>query len=454
LTLKDLCLGYLYQWKDDTEESNKHLSKIIKNNYECSIKTQAEAMLLLAENYNLMKSDNEAIKLVKRILKLDLSPVKKARAYLILLRSCKALNKKRNFIKYSEVLKAIIEENPDGISNHIKFYFFTEQGLFHHLHRRHDKTISCITKALDFFDVVEPSLEYQCFLFGLIGVSYHLNGDYESAISFYKVVLEKTVDDKKRVDFNILLGVCNQFLRKYEDTIYYYLKAFSFAQKAYKDKEVLIAYKLGNAYTLIEDWGKALSYFLRCFPGESNTNVKKIPVQRVNYCIGYCLVKLSRADEAIEYLYGSFHEWPRRVNSWETNANYFIGEIMESRGELHKALKRYLYAKAYAPKISQIKEMPDPEKTANYLSTLYQAIGRTYHKLDKNHKALKYLKKSVHISQKEKENTHNSYDLMTKIYSKLGKDEKAQEAREESLKYSKNSVSVVDENRDLKPCRQ
>jgi signal transduction histidine kinase/Flp pilus assembly protein TadD len=234
-----------------------------------------------------------------------------------------------------------------------------------------------------------------------LGRYYSKLDNYDSALFYYSLALEfynktdssKLNQSKKAIlaDHNNNIGSIYLNMGNYDSAIVYYYRALSFFEEAGLElKQAMVLNNLGNIYIYHNEYDKALIEYRKALNIlQKHKNIKLGRRASLLTNIGSCYKAKGKLDTAMNY-YNQAMKIRNAIGPPTSIAGLYanIGNIKKAHGDYKGALNDYMIA-------LNIRKKGGSKRG---LASSYGNIGLLYVKMNKNQKAITYLKRAIEIS--------------------------------------------------------
>lgn len=225
------------------------------------------------------------------------------------------------------------------------------------------------------------------------GVSHHIRGRYDEALSYYEEAerVSKITKDAKRQ--SMAVGTAAVILKnqgKFKKALDYNFKALDLAKESKDlDRIATVQSNIGILYKNMGDFELAIEYYKKTIGlYEKTGNTKEIG--RMYNNMGVALKNQEKFDEALEY-----YEEALRIAK-QTNKEGNILSISVNVANVLNRLNRFEAAQTY---LFEAIEIAERNKSKNSLIIAYSALGTTYSHLGEVEKALPLYKKMLEFAE-------------------------------------------------------
>ncbi len=275
-------------------------------------------------------------------------------------------------------------------------------GISYHVRGNYEKAMAFYLKALKIYEKIGDNNRIAVSK-NNIGAIYEKQGNYDLALKFYFDALKiwEEMDDKKNLSaaYNNV-GIIYQKQESYDSSLEYYLKSLKIKEEIEDNSGAAISYNnIGIIYQIQGSFDRALEYYLKALKIKEEIGDKQtIAVSYIN--IGSIYGDQNDDDKAIEYYLKAFKIFEDIADK------YGITTSCTSLGIIYTKLQNYNLAHKYLKKSLQLAHKIGAKEleisAIDALSGLYEAQADFKQALQ-YHKKYTFLEKEVFNEQKSKQ---------------------------------------------------
>ncbi|MBU8893087.1 MAG: tetratricopeptide repeat protein [Bacteroidales bacterium] len=276
-------------------------------------------------------------------------------------------------------------------------------------------------------------LDSKAFAYYYLGEYYYKNDDFQNAEYNYKEALTlyqnlENISQVAQIYHN--LGLVNQFLNHYDESLSYYQKSVELAETlGNKEKEAISYQCIGTLHFDLQKYSLSQYYYEKALEiYVENNNEERIAA--INQNIGVLYYSRGNFDKSLEYYNKSLSIY-ENLNDKQNIAISLsnIGLVYEENNYFDEALEYYLKALLI---FEEIGYKPT-------LVNIFYNLGSLYRNVKNYSKSLEYFEKGLELSKKisMKDYISYNYEALSSLFEETGNYSKA-------LSYYQDFVQVKD----------